>query len=173
MEHCELYTASRKATGKSIGRTEKIPKGMYVLVVGIWTINSRGQLLLTYRHPQKPAWPSCWENSGGAVQEGETTLRAARRELREETGIDAPENEFVLLGTVKEGSAFVDCFLVYKDIELSELVLQEGETVDARWATPEELEELIQKGLVAGPVAQRWLQMKGQIIKEIEKRRTR
>ena len=55
----------------------------------VWVVNSLGDFLLTLRSPEKEASPGCWENSGGAVVAGETSLQGALRELGEETGIQA------------------------------------------------------------------------------------
>lgn len=57
----------------------------------ILLIDQAGRLLLfRYRHGDGPlAGMSYWATPGGALDEGETYAEAARRELREETGIDA------------------------------------------------------------------------------------
>lgn len=169
MERWDLYTEDRKLSGRSMARGEVIPSGLYHLVVGIWTVNSQGRVLLTMRHPEKEVYPNTWENSGGAAQMGETSLQAAVRELGEETGIWVRPEELVLLGSEGKEGAFVDCYLVHKDISLMDLVLQEGETTDARWATPYEVEQACEDGTMARPVARRWYQMRDKILAEIAK----
>lgn len=172
MERWDLYTANREKTGRSMLRGEPMPAGYYRLVVGIWVMNTQGQILLTLRHPQKEVYPNTWENSGGAAQMGESSHQAAARELREETGIAAAEQELQYMGTVVRESSdgldgcFVDTYLLHRDIKLSEIQLQEGETVDARWVTPQELDELCRQGAVAKPVAERWKQFKEKILRE-------
>lgn len=169
MEQWDLYDGNRKKVSQTITRGEAIPAGLHHLVVGIWTVNSHGRVLLTLRHPQKEIYPNTWENSGGAAQSGESSLQAALRELREETGIEARPEELVELGIEKRDGAFVDSYLIHRDISLLDLKLQEGETVDAKWALPEEIEILCQNGQMARPVARRWYQLKDKIIKEIQK----
>lgn len=172
MERWDLYTEDRKLTERSMVRGEAIPAGLYHLVVGIWTINSKGKILLTLRHPNKEIYPNTWENSGGAAQMGETSLQAAVRELGEETGIWVRPEELMLLGSESREGTFVDCYLLRKDISLMDLVLQDGETTDARWATPYEVEQACQDGSMARPVARRWYQMKDRILAEMEKAST-
>lgn len=58
---------------------------------------------------------------------------------------------------------------VHKDVSLFDLALQEGETSDARWATPYEVEKACEDGTMARPVARRWYQMRDKILAEIKK----
>lgn len=169
MERWDLYTEDRKLSGQTMARGEAIPAGLYHLVVGIWTVNSQGRILLTLRHPNKEVYPNTWENSGGAAQMGETSLEAAQRELEEETGIQVRPEELILLGSEGREGAFVDCYLVHKDISLMDLVLQTGETSDARWATPYEVEQACEDGTMARPVARRWYQLREKIMAEMAK----
>ncbi len=57
--------------GMPIGAThvrgEKLPHGAYHRVVEIFTVNSKGELLVTKRAPEKKLYPEMWETTGGAV----------------------------------------------------------------------------------------------------------
>lgn len=167
MERWDLYTVDRKLTGENVYRGDPIPRGMYHLVVGIWTINSNGRILLTLRHPDKEVYPNTWENSGGAAKAGEDSVGAAVRELREETGIVSTPNELLFLGTETKDTSIVDNYLVHRDISLMDIRLQEGETVDARWATPDEVEMACIDGTMARPVARRWHQLRDKIMVQL------
>lgn len=47
-------------------------------------------VLLILRDEASDAFPDCWALPGGMVEDDETSLSAAARELREETGLDLP-----------------------------------------------------------------------------------
>lgn len=155
MEKWDLYNEKRQPINKTHIRHDEMIIGEYHIVVNIWTINSDNEILLTLRHPKKKSYPSLWENTCGCVLAGETSKAAAVRELFEETGIVASENELCLLDIKKEETAFVDTYMVRKNIKISELKMQEGETVDAQWATLDKLDEMIKLGIMAPPVAER------------------
>ena len=56
----------------------------------IFVIRSDGRILLQHRSPSKTIFPDCWDSSSSFhVTFGETYEQAARRELKEETGISA------------------------------------------------------------------------------------
>lgn len=155
MELWDLYNDKREPLKETIVRGENMKAGYFHIVVSIWTVNSKREILVTLRDPNKDKYPDLWENTAGSVIAGETSIEAAIRELREETGIAAGEEELTLIDTIKEESAFVDMYMIKKDIPLNDLTLQEGETVDAKWITLEELDNIINEGIVAAPVARR------------------
>lgn len=83
----DLYDIDRQPLSRTIQRGEALPEGTYHLAVGIAVFNTKGDILLTQRAQVKSQYPGCWEIPGGCAQAGETSLEAACRELREETGI--------------------------------------------------------------------------------------
>ncbi len=63
-------------------------------VAHVLVFNSAGSLFLQLRSPTKDVQPNRWDTSvGGHVDAGETYEQAARREMREELGIDDAEIE--------------------------------------------------------------------------------
>ena len=87
MELWDLYDEHRAPLGRTHQRGLPLAPGEYHLAVIVVIVNSRGEVLLTRRSPEKAVCPGWWENTGGAVQAGESSLQAAVRELREETGV--------------------------------------------------------------------------------------
>ncbi|AEV30092.1 isopentenyldiphosphate isomerase [Sphaerochaeta pleomorpha str. Grapes] len=160
MEYWDLYDADRKSLGRVHQRGFALPQGTYHLVVSIWTVNANNEILLTLRSPAKDLFPNYWETTAGAVLAGETSKQGAARELFEETGIVVSEDELVFLETNEKKNAFVDLFIAQKDIKCTDIVLQEGETVDAKWVSVHELERIIKRGELAFPVAQRFEQVR-------------
>ena len=168
MELLDIYDKNRIFTGRSIVRGEKRTADEYVLVALVWITNSRGELLITLRSPEKEHWGNYWENTGGAVQAGETSLIGCVRELMEETGISAEASELTLIDEHREGNAFFDTYAIVKDVSLNELCLQPGETSDAQWVTVERFEEMCADGSVAKPIAGGYRRVKTALMEYIK-----
>ena len=103
-----------------------------------------------------------WEFTGGGTFAGESTKQSAVRELQEETGIQAEESELCLFATYQHKNYFQDLFLLCKDIEISEAVLQPEETVDAKWASDETILQMIENGEFVHSAGQRFKEYKGE-----------
>ena len=95
MELWDLYDKDRRPLGRTHQRGLPVPPGAYHLAVIVVILNPKGEVLLTRRAPEKDACPGWWENTGGSVLAGETSLEAITRELREETGLAARPEEFL------------------------------------------------------------------------------
>ena len=152
MELNDIYDENRNLTGRFHRRGSKWHPGEYGLVVCVWVHNGRGQLLLTRRAPGK-SFPHTWENSGGAAQAGETSIQAIRRELFEETGISAREEEFEFLSTNRENHYFYDHYCLKKDVPLDEITLLPGETDGAKWVTFPQIHEMIERRQICQIIA--------------------
>ncbi|MDR0889529.1 MAG: NUDIX domain-containing protein [Oscillospiraceae bacterium] len=156
MEFWDIYDAERKMLPRKHRRGMQLARGEFHIVVSVWVYNSKKELLLTKRAPQKESFPNLWENTGGSAVSGETSLQAIARELREETGIHAGEEEFILLDSSRERSSFYDTYLLCKDVAIADTVMQAGETCEARWVTLAQFKKMLAAGEVAAPIVRRF-----------------
>jgi len=93
---------------------------------------------LVQRRPARGLLPGLWEFPGGKVEAGETPEAAARRELREETGLAA--RDLVRLGTVRHAYSH---FTVELDAFLGRPVgTGPAGRADRRWVTRAEFDRL-------------------------------
>lgn len=115
-------------------RGDPIPEGTYHHLVTVFTLNSRHEILLTQRAMNK-SYPGMWETTAGAVLEGEKPLHAAMRELFEETGLSAKEEELIYLGAMQttKKTAWMHGYFLHSEASMDQIRLQEGETMDAKW----------------------------------------
>ena len=143
----DIYDENRQLTGRVHRRGSAWGPGEYGLVVCVWVYDGRGHLLLT-RRAQGKSFAGTWENSGGAAQAGETSRQAIRRELREETGIDAPEEAFELLESGQDRNTFYDFYALRHPPPLREIRLQEGETDDVMWASFGKVRWMVRAGKI-------------------------
>ncbi|MBD5130394.1 MAG: NUDIX domain-containing protein [Ruminococcaceae bacterium] len=165
MEFFDLYSVNRQPLGRRILRGAPIPHGEYHIVVQVMTINSNGEILLTQRVPEKTSGGK-WECSGGCAVSGETSREAAVRELFEETGIRAEENELGLEWSLTTDSMLRDFYILVKDVPLSAMRLQSIEVCAAKWVSFERLCEMARCGQTTRTVA-RWLDNRGTELLEI------
>ena len=160
MELLDLLDKDRTPLGITHprGRQYPMPPHTYHTVVSVFTVDVANHLLLTLRAPTKGMYPGYWEFTGGSGVSGEESLTSAWRELSEETGIACSPEALIFLDTLREPSAFMDCYLCRLDKagEDVTITLQEGETVDFQWVTFCEFETMIHKGLIPPPCAMRY-----------------
>ena len=154
-EMWDLYDSKRMLLQQTHERGTPIPKGKYHLVVEIWTVNKKGELLLTKRHPDKP-FGKLWECTGGSVIAGENSLIGAKRELQEETGITIEVKDLKQIHYALIEDRFVDTYIVSKDIGLPDLRLQVEEVIDARFVNIEEFHKLCESNQVVPSIIERW-----------------
>ncbi len=148
MEMVDKLNNKRQLLNKVAERHDKV-NGEYRQSVHTWIQNSKGEFLIQKRTPNKKFFPNMWSQTGGGVDEGETTLQAALRECKEELGIDINTNNIELILSFRRKYDFVDVWLVKQEIELSSLVLQEDEVSDVKWATVDEIRNLMKSGELA------------------------
>lgn len=147
-EYWDVYTKERIRTGRLHRRGDRMKDGEYHLVVHVCIFNSKNQLLIQQRQPFKKGWPNMWDLSvGGSAVAGDSSSQAAEREVMEELGIELKLSEYRPVFTMNFSDGFDDYYIVRKDVELSELSLQEEEVQSVRWVDREEALRMQREGI--------------------------
>lgn len=152
MEYQDVYNENKERTGKVVVRGTPLEKDEYVLCVGCWVVNERGEIFITRRSPEKRFAPNLWENTGGGAMAGEDGKDAILRELFEETGIRAEKSELIMLAELRKSDIFTEDYVIVKDFPIENVVLQPHETCDAAWVSEEKWEEMLISGEIAPSV---------------------
>lgn len=142
-EMWDLYNRERERAGCLHERGTSIPQGFFHLVVSVWIVNSRGQYLMSQRHPSKP-YPEYWECTGGSVVAGESSLQGAVREVKEELGLllDASKAQLIYQTRRDDCQDFYDVWRFQSDMPVTSLKLQSSEVIAARWMNKEMIYKL-------------------------------
>ena len=114
----------------------------------VMPIDAKGRILLV-RQYRLPARAFMWELPAGRVDEGETVLQAAKRELREETGLRAKKwtrvsSFYVSPGFLEEKMTI----FAAQELTEGETEFMEDERIEAKWYTPKELDALLSAGKI-------------------------
>ncbi|MBS6106311.1 NUDIX domain-containing protein [Anaerococcus sp.] len=132
-EIMDLYDRNRQITKNTYIRGSAQPKGFFRLVVHVCIFNSKGELLIQQRTLNKKM-PGLWDvTCGGAVSTKELSSQGAQRELSEELGINIDFTNIRPSLTANFAQGFDDFYILHRDIDLDDLVLQKEEVADARW----------------------------------------
>ena len=161
-EYNDVYDGNRRVTGKLHLRGTQWQQDEYGLIVCVWIYDGRGHLLLT-RRAQGKSFAGTWENSGGAAKAGETSRQAIARELFEETGIEASEEEFELLSSDRDRNFFFDHYCLKRPISLKEIKLQPGETDDVMWASFGKIHWMIRNGKICKIIGHQFYRLEKQL----------
>ena len=164
VEFNDVYDKNRKLTGRVHRRDTRWRVGEYGLVVCVWVYDGKGNLLLTRRAPGK-SFAGTWENTGGAVKAGETSRQAIARELFEETGIRAGEDEFELLGTNRTRNLHFDFYCIRKETPIDRIVLLPGETDGVQWASLERVDEMVKSGDICRIIGKQFHKHRAELAK--------
>ena len=146
MELWDLYTKDRERTGKTMVRGAKHPDGFYRLAVHVCIFNSCGQMLIQRRQLTKFGWPGLWDmTASGSALAGESSGDAAERERREEVGLSIPFANLRPALTVHWPEGFGDIYLIERDVDIDEVILQTEEVMAVKWADEAEIMAMIDR----------------------------
>lgn len=138
-------------------------EGLLHGTVHIWIVRENDKsgydVLLQKRSVQKDSNPGCYDiSAAGHIEAGAEHLESALRELREELGIEAKDEELREIGShrgryeaVFHGLPFKDnelsrVYLYEKPVHISRLKLQESEVEEVTWMDYEECRKKITEG---------------------------
>jgi 8-oxo-dGTP pyrophosphatase MutT (NUDIX family) len=144
MEKRDLYDENRELTGETVYKGEPIPEGKYIIVVLVYIQNSDGKFLIQKRSKLKDGK---YATTGGHVKSGETSVEGILSEVREELGLELNPDDLVLYygNHSAEQQVFWDDYYIKLDIDdISKLKLQEEEVESVKWATAEEMKQMMQ-----------------------------
>jgi len=153
-ERLDIFNLKGEKTSESETYENIHLRGLLHKTVHVWFLNSKQQFLLQKRANNKCSYPNYWDiSAAGHIDSGETSLQGAKRETKEELGIDLLDSAFTLLTTIKQpitkhGDTFIDnefndVYLVHCDLTVSEFKLQAEEIAEVRWIDKNEFEKWI------------------------------
>lgn len=153
MEFWDIYDINKKKTGRMTPRLGcKLKQGEYHIVVTAVIINSQGQILVSKRASYKPHGLK-WEMNGGSIIVGETSIEGMIREVKEELGLKFEEKDGVLYKTIRRDNPpgdFKDLWVFKKDVDLKDITFPDGESIDAKWVTIDEFEQMVKNNEIVG-----------------------
>ena len=147
MELFDLYTADREKTGQTMVRGDAVPEGFYRLVVHVCIFHPDGRMLIQQRQPFKKGWSNLWDVTvGGSAASGDSSRSAAERETLEELGLSIDLSDVRPTLTIHWEHGFDDYYVVTKQLDPASLRLQYEEVQAVRWASGNEILEMIDDG---------------------------
>ena len=146
MELWDVYDRCFQKTGRVHERGNPLAPGEYHLVVAIYPVNSKGEVLIQKRNPNLKLLPGIWAATGGSAVQGENAWEACQRELKEELGLTACKESSEMIAAFKRIDSFNTIWLVHTEAKISDLILQEEEVSDAKWVSVAELKAMAKEG---------------------------
>ena len=147
-EKLDVLNQFGEFTGKIATRDECHKKGLWHRAVYAFIIDDKGNVLLQKRSKNKKLWPNMWDVTvGGHVDSGEFGRQALIREVKEELGIELDDSDIkYLVGSTsinKKGDIinkhYNECYLITKDISISEIKIQKEEVSEVKYFSKDEL----------------------------------
>lgn len=134
----------------SVRGCHDLGKNEYHLVVYVWILNDKNELIISRRQKGK-SFEGMWECTGGCALKGDTSLDAAIREVKEELGITLdPQNGERFCRYIRDfpagAGAICDVWVFRQNFETSDFVLQKEEVSEAKIVPITEFLGMIRSG---------------------------
>ena len=148
-EFIEIFDENNNPTGIIKEKKKAHQDGDYHRAVHVWIINNKNEILLQRRSEKKENNPNCLDTScAGHIMAGETILQGAIRELKEELNVDACENEFIYITTIRrskktQNKEFWYIYLLKCNKTIEEYIFNDKEVSEVKYINYKKLEEMV------------------------------
>lgn len=139
MEYINLYDREGNLLNKKGIRGEKT--GNLVGIVIIFIENSKGEFLIQKTSSSRN---NVFATTGGHVSYGLTFEETIIKEVNEELGIDIRNEKLVEVKTYIIDHYFQKVYYLKKDIDISDIIIQEDEVEYVKWLDKETINKLIE-----------------------------
>lgn len=153
IEYIDIVDEDGNPTGQTASREEVHEKGLLHNHVHVWIVNSKGEVLLQKRVTSKKTYPNMWAMAfEGHVSAGKTIVETVIAEGEEELDIKLFEKELkplfgyerrVEFNPTTIENSINNVFVLKKDIQIEEIVIQEDEITDVKWMKLEDYKKEI------------------------------
>lgn len=148
MEYLDIVDENGNPTGETVERSFAHKNGVWHRTSHVWILRKReGKIeVLLQKRADTKSFPGCYDiSSAGHITAGQGFLDSAVRELGEELGITATEDELLFCGDRKiiwddvffgeeyHDRQFTKVFLLWADVDEKSLTLQEEEVSAVKW----------------------------------------
>ncbi len=148
MELLDVFDNNGKKTGRVVVRGDKsvvLSDNEHIAVGVIFIENSEGKFLMQKTSIEKGGE---YSSTGGHIVSGEEPIVSIKREVLEELGIDASDDNIIDLGYMLYDKPLRFLFYLKKDIDISSVVVQKEEVEFVKYMSVDEINELIDNNLI-------------------------
>lgn len=145
MELIDVVNENNELTGQIEERWTAYEKGLWRRTVSCWIMNKNGDILLQKRTANKRRNPNKWAKTGGQVDSGESAEEAIFREVKEELGIEIPQEQIKVVEIRKsddKNKRFAYNFIFVVNYKINEYTLQKDEVAEVKYVSIENMENL-------------------------------
>ena len=180
-EILDIVDEQGNPTGRTAPRPDVHAHGLLHRTSHVWLVRrheGRIEVLLQHRSPRKESYPDCCDiSSAGHIPAGAGFRESAVRELHEELGIEAAEDELILCGQRRfiyreehAGRPYIDnqisnVYILWRDIEPGDMTLQAEEVAGVRWIGFNELVDAVAHDTIRHCIAAEELKILSRALK--------
>ncbi len=149
MEFLDVVDDDNQVTGFASAE-EVYERRLNHRIVHVLIFNDKGDILLQLRSAKKKFCPGHWVTSaGGHVQKGESYEQAAKRELKEELGVDVP---LALIDESPYDHYKMRKFLqVFRAVHNGPFKFNPEEVSGCRWFSVDDVRDMVRKNQLIHP----------------------